>query len=68
MEPIFEGNKLLSILSFALLLKYTVFPKNLCVYGMGQRTFHSLKRTIYQQVLKAGANEASAQQYQKYGI
>jgi hypothetical protein len=31
---------------------------------MGQRTFHSLKNTIYQQVLKAGANEASAQQYQ----
>jgi hypothetical protein len=31
---------------------------------MGQRTFHSLKKTIYQQVLQAGANEASAQQYQ----
>ena len=35
--------------------------KNLCVYGMGQRLSHSLKKTIYQQVLKLGANEASAQ-------
>ena len=38
--------------------------KNLCVFGMGQRLSHSLKKPIYQQVLKPGANEASAHQPQ----